>query len=276
MQACGSSKQIDLQGHRGARGLSPENTLPSFERAMEIGVNTLELDVVISKDKKVVVSHEPYMNPEICTKPNGETIDQGRGKDYNLYTMDYSEIKAFDCGSKKHRRFPEQINIKVSKPLLSEVIELAEKYSRSSIKYNIEIKSSPDYDGNLTPPIAEFANLVLDVINEYNITDRTTLQSFDLRALEQVHQQAPNLTTALLVDSSEKIDSKLAMLSYTPEIISPYFMLLDAKTVKDYQKKGFKIIPWTVNEIQNLKMVASWGVDGIITDYPDRFIRNWK
>ena len=272
MQACGPTKNIDLQGHRGARGIAPENTIPSFKKAMEIGVNTLELDVVISKDNKVVVSHEPYMNPEICTKPNGENIEQGQGKKYNLYTMDYSEIQAFDCGSKKHQRFPAQKNLRVSKPLLSEVIEMAEKASNKTIKYNIEVKSSPEYDGTFSPPIEEFVRLVLDVVREYNFSNRATMQSFDLRALEHVHKQSPSITTALLVDGSENIDSKLAMLSYKPKIISPYFMLLNRRKVKEYQEKGYKVIPWTVNEIKDLKTVADWGVDGIITDYPDRFM----
>lgn len=250
----------------------PENTLPAFEKAIELGVTTLELDVVISKDNKVVVSHEPYMNHEICLKPDGSEIPESEENDFNLYKMNYDSIVKFDCGIKNHPRFPNQKKIEVHKPLLSEVISMAEEQADKSIHYNVEIKSDPSYDGKYSPKIAEFVALVIDVIEESGVLDRTTLQSFDLRGLEEIHKQKPNVNTALLVDENESIEQKLDDLSFKPKIISPYFKLLDAENISDFQSKGFKIIPWTINEISDMEQIMSLEVDGIITDYPDRLI----
>jgi len=264
---------MDIQGHRGCRGLHPENSLPAFEKALELKVKTLELDVVVSKDHKVVVSHEPYMSHEIALDLFGNEITPKLEMAFNLYTMSYDSIKLYDCGSKKHPRFPFQKKEKVYKPLLTEVIDLAENKSNNTIFYNIEIKSKPEYDGVFTPKLQEFVNLVLDVIETKGISDRSIIQSFDLRALEEVHIQNPELTIALLVDENESISSKLKKLSFIPEIISPYFKLLDQKMVLEYQNNGFKIIPWTINDMDDIKLMIDFKVDGIISDYPDKIIQ---
>lgn len=270
---CNPQKPMDIQGHRGCRGLHPENSLPAFEKALELKVKTLELDVVISKDHKVVVSHEPYMSHEIALDLFGNEITPKLEMAFNLYTMSYDSIKLYDCGSKKHPRFPFQKKEKVYKPLLTEVIDLAENKSNNTIFYNIEIKSKPEYDGVFTPKLQEFVNLVLDVIETKGISDRSIIQSFDLRALEEVHIQNPELTIALLVDENESISSKLKKLSFIPEIISPYFKLLDQKMVLEYQNNGFKIIPWTINDMDDIKLMIDFKVDGIISDYPDKIIQ---
>lgn len=115
--SCNSETQIDIQGHRGCRGLFPENSLPAFEKAIDLGVTTLELDLAITKDHKVVVSHEPYMNSVICFDPDGNTIDASMERKYNLYQMTHEEIKQFDCGSKVHSNYPNQKKLKTYKPL---------------------------------------------------------------------------------------------------------------------------------------------------------------
>jgi len=262
---------MDIQGHRGCRGLMPENSMQAFNKAIELGVTTLEMDVVISKDYQVVVSHEPYMNHEITLKPDGTKILAEFEKDYNLYEMPYDSIKQFDCGSKPHPGFPNQKKIRVSKPLLSEVIELSEEQSNKSINYNIEIKSRPEYDAIYTPKVSKFVELVLDVLISKKVVKRTTLQSFDLRALEEIHKQNPNIQTALLIDENESINQKLSSLSFKPIILSPYYKLLDQDNVIYYQEKDFRIIPWTVNRTKDISKVIKLGVDGIITDFPDRF-----
>ena len=266
--SCDSPNFIDVQGHRGCRGLLPENSLIAFERAIELGVHTLELDLVISRDKKVVVSHEPFMNSVICFAPNGQEIRPEKEWDFNLYQMDYEEIINFDCGSKFHPDYPDQINKKVFKPLLSDVFELADSMSES-IKFNIELKSDESYDNSYAPAPNEFARLVLDVIDQYDMSERTNLQSFDIRTLESINRLSPSMKLALLVDEDEEILTKLNLLSFTPEIISPEFNLLNASIVKDLQSKNFKVIPWTVNKKKDLKKMINYGVDGIITDYPD-------
>jgi glycerophosphoryl diester phosphodiesterase len=144
IMSCNSEKEIDIQGHRGCRGLLPENSLPAFEKAIDLGVNTLELDIAITKDNKVVVSHEPFMNPVICYNLEGKSIPDSLEKYYNLYKMNYEDIKEFDCGSKFHPRYPKQVKLKTYKPLLSEVFDLVTS-KNSDVKFNIEIKSELSY-----------------------------------------------------------------------------------------------------------------------------------
>jgi glycerophosphoryl diester phosphodiesterase len=268
LSACKPNLQIDVQGHRGCRGLYPENTLPAFQKAIDLGVNTLELDLVISKDKKVVLSHEPFMNHEIALDVSGNPISETNEKSYNIYSMTYDSIKMYDCGSKPHSKFPKQKKLKVHKPLLEEVIDLAESQNKK-IQYNIEIKSLPEWDNVFTPKIEEFVALVLDIIKAKGITNRVTLQSFDIRGLEEIKRVAPEFKTAILIDENESIKDKLKLLTYTPEIISPYFELIDATIVKNLQAEGFKIIPWTLNEPKDIKAMIDYHVDGIISDYPD-------
>tara|TARA_R110001583_G_scaffold96748_2_gene241200 strand:- start:274 stop:1134 length:861 start_codon:yes stop_codon:yes gene_type:complete len=269
--SCNSSNTIDIQGHRGCRGLMPENTIPAFLKAIELGVNTLELDVVISKDDVVVVSHEPYMNYEICLDSNANEIPKSDAKKYNLYQMTFDSIKQFDCGTKPYARFPNQEKIKTHKPSLQEVIQKA-KRKNPAIKFSIEIKSLPEYDGIFTPKPKEFVHLVLEIVNKNDAFNDTNLQSFDLRVLEEIKKQSPKMTMALLVDEDESIVEKLNQLSFKPEIISPYYQLLDAEMVRNLQAENLKVIPWTVNKEEDLQQMINLKVDGIITDYPNRLV----
>ncbi len=268
-------KTIDIQGHRGCRGLLPENSLPAFKKAIDLGVDTLELDVVISKDKKVVVSHEPYLNHEIVLDIDGTVIPKEKEQTFNLYEMTYNEIKQYDCGTKAHPRFPDQEHLKVYKPTLKELFKFTEAIN-PQIKYNIEIKSLPEYYDVFSPSPQKFVSLVLETINKAKVTLRTNLQSFDLNILEAIQIQQPSMHVALLVDEDEAILEKLKRLSFTPEIISPYFKLLNQDRVAHYQEQGFKIIPWTVNTLEDLEKLIAYNVDGIITDYPNRLINLLK
>ncbi|MDT0558281.1 glycerophosphodiester phosphodiesterase family protein [Ichthyenterobacterium sp. W332] len=262
---------IDVQGHRGCRGLLPENSLPAFKKAIELGVHTLELDVAVTNDNQVIVSHEPFMSRTICKMPTGKPILEHDDMQFNLYQMSHDSIKQFDCGTKTHPRFPDQQLQSVYKPLLSEVFEMAEALN-PDIKYNIELKAKPKYDDIYTPKPEVFVNLVLEELKQYKIGKRCNLQSFDLRILEEIKKQDPKMKVALLVDEDENIDLKFLKLSYTPEIISPYFELLDNSIIEQYQEKGIQIIPWTVNDIDDMKRMIDFSVDGIITDYPDLLI----
>jgi len=271
--SCNAIPKVDIQGHRGARGLFPENTIPAFEEALKLGVNTLELDVVISKDHKVVVSHEPFMNHEISIDLNENPISESEEKDFNLYQMPYDSIRLYDVGSKMHPRFPNQKKMKVEKPLLSDVIKMAEKKSDKKIHYNIEIKSLPEYDGIFSPEVNEYVRLTLEVIKLEKISSRTILQSFDIRALESIYLQAQKIKIALLVDENESIDAKLSELTFKPNIISPYFKLLDKLTVEDYHRQNFKVIPWTLNSEKDIQLMIEYRVDGIISDFPNLLLK---
>lgn len=272
---CEPIKTIDIQGHRGCRGLMPENTIPAFKKAIELGVNTLELDVAVSKDNIVVVSHEPYMNSVICLDANGTEISKDDEKNLNLYQMSFDSIQHYDCGLKPYPRFPEQEKIKTHKPSLDAVFKAA-KQLNLNIKFNIEIKAEPEYDGIYTPKPKEFVKLVLDVINQNNAFDETNLQSFDVRILEAIKKQSPKMPVALLVDENEDIWEKMKQMTFAPDIISPYYKLLDAKTVSSLQTENFQVIPWTLNTVEDMQAMINLNVDGIITDYPNRLINILK
>lgn len=267
---------VDWQGHRGARGLLPENTIPAFKKALDLGMTTLELDVAVSADSQLIISHEPWMSAEICKKENGEEIGEEEATSIRIFELSYEEIKKYDCGTKAHSRFPQQEKRKTYKPSLKEMVQEVEAYAKEKNyplpQYNIEIKSEESYDGIFTPEIATFVALTIKEIRDLGIEKRSNLQSFDLRALEEIHRQAPEITLAYLVEENENIEENLSLLSFLPEIYSPYHILVNQETMQVAKAKGMKVIPWTVNEKEEMKRLIDLGVDGIITDYPDRKI----
>lgn len=267
-----SVKTIDWQGHRGARGEMPENTIPAFLHALSVGVQTLEMDVVISADGLVVASHEPFFDSEICA----EVPDSLN----NIYQLSYTEVRQVDCGSKQNPRFPNQQNVAASKPLLQEVIEASEtkakEIGRELPFYNIEIKSRPEWDGVYHPEIGEYADRVMEVVESSQIGDRYTIQSFDLRTLKYLHKVYPKTRLVLLTEDYIPFEDLLSELEFIPEVYSPYFKLLNSAVVKQAQEKGMKVIPWTVNDTINMKAMIDLGVDGIITDYPTTAISRFS
>ncbi|GAB3898045.1 glycerophosphodiester phosphodiesterase family protein [Spirosoma agri] len=270
---------FDVQGHRGCRGLMPENTIPAFLKALDLGVTTLELDVVISKDRQVVVSHEPYFNAAYSIAPDGKPVDKKDQKNRVLYLMNYADIKQYDVGSNGNAAYPEQEKRKTYKPLLSEVIEQAEAYRKSKnlsdFSYNIEIKSEPSEYNKSQPEPAEFCALVQAVISQQLKAERVVIQSFDFATLQYWKQQAdagqyPTVRLAALVENLRSPDKNLAELGFKPAIYSPYYKLLSRDRIARLHEQGIKVIPWTVNEPDAMKRLIDWGVDGLITDYPNR------
>lgn len=267
--------KFDLQGHRGARGLAPENSLQAFQKALELGVNTLELDLAITKDKQIVVSHEPWMNADICLDADGNDIEKANEKSFNIYKMTYDEVKTYDCGSKYNPAFTEQELESSYKPLLSEVLHMADSLSKNhgkKIKYNIELKSLPEGDDLYHPKPAEFVKLVMDVLQEETKLKRVNLQSFDFRILQELHKSYPDVKLAALVYNTD-FDTALSELGFEPEIYSPYFPLVNKDMINKAHSKDMKVIPWTVNEEEQMKTLLKLGVDGIITDYPNKALK---
>ncbi len=267
--------EIDWQGHRGARGLFPENTLPAFAAALKNPkIQTLEMDVVVSKDGQVVVSHEPWMSAMICRLPGGAPIREEEERTHNIFKFTYSEIQQYDCGSKGHPWFPEQEKMSESKPLLSTVLSFAEaeaeRLERPAPRYNIEIKSRPEWDSVFTPKPEIFARLVMHTVREAGLTERTCIQSFDPRALEEIHEIAPDQTTAFLVEEVGNPRIQITELSFRPDIYSPNHEGLTAEIVRQAHDLGMQVIPWTINETGRMQALLDMGVDGIITDYPNR------
>jgi len=272
----GSQKPaFELHGHRGCRGLMPENTIPAMIRALDLGVTTLEMDVVITRDRKVVVSHEPWFESDITTKPDGSFINPADAMKYNIFQMEYDSIKKYDVGMKPHPRFPQQQKMKVIKPLLSDLFDsVAESMKvrrRPFPNFNIEIKCLPAGDRKFHPAPAEFADLLVAVIKEKGVEERVIIQSFDFRALKYVHEKYPSIKTSILIEDSDEddLEGQLKRLGYTPEYYSPNADLVDDKLVKKVHDMGMKIIPWTVNDEKLLKKLKKMEVDGVITDYPD-------
>jgi glycerophosphoryl diester phosphodiesterase len=266
-----SIREFDLQGHRGARGLFPENSLEGFVFAVDLMVNTMEMDVVVSRDLQVVVSHEPWISSTICWGLNDKPVAEG--KSLNIYLMDYAEVTNYNCGSQPHPDFPLQAKFSTFKPLLSEVVTEVEANVASlelePTRYNIEIKSTPDGDNIYHPEPNEFCQLVLDQVNELNIKDRTIIQSFDVRALQQMKHLDRSIPVALLIAETNGFEKDLENLGFTPEVYSPNFRLVDEQLVKNCHQNGIQLIPWTVNEEEDMQRLLELGVDGIITDYPD-------
>lgn len=273
------AQEFDIQGHRGCRGLLPENSLEAMKKAIDLGVTTLEMDVVMSKDKQVLLSHEPFLSHEICLDKSQNEITEASEHSYNLYQMNYEEIKACDCGSKIHPRFKDQLKLKTYKPLLSEVIEFTENYIEKNypgrkIYYNIETKSDPKGDRIYHPEPKEFVDLLVTILKKKSIADRIYIQSFDVRTLQYLHQKYPEFKTVLLVENKLSIKENLKQLGFKPNVYSPEFILLDENKVKFLHKKGIKVIPWTVNNTDDMKKIISYGVDGLISDYPNRYFEN--
>jgi len=267
-------ENFSWQGHRGARGLLPENTIPAFKKALDLGMNTLELDIAISADKQVIVSHEPWMSAEICLDKEGKEISEAEGKSLRIYEMTTAEIALYDCGMKNHPRFPEQEKMKAIKPSLKDMVKSVEAYAKEKNYplpfYNIEIKSQEDYDTVLSPPIAEFVSLTIAEITELGIKKRTNLQSFDLRALEEIHKQDSDIDVAYLTEFELNPVTALENLSFKPEIYSPYYKFVTQSMINTMKERGIKVIPWTVNETEEMRELIALGVEGIITDYPNR------
>jgi glycerophosphoryl diester phosphodiesterase len=268
----------DIYGHRGARGLFPENTLQGFVYAAGLGIQGLEMDVVISKDKKVVVSHEPWMNPKTCTKPDNSKVNFLRRK--NLYKMPYEEIRKYDCGLRGNPGFPDQIKVSAHKPTLREVIELVEEFitinKLPQLTYNIEIKSSWISDNELHPPPTEFVELVLKELEPFNIFNRILIQSFDMRPLNILYEKKAGCMIGMLVKSPLFISGKLKRLDFIPYTCGIYYKYAGERWINRIHELGMKVLVWTENEIKDMKNHVALGIDGIITDYPNLGIEALK
>lgn len=264
---------FDFEGHRGARGLLPENTIPSFLKALEFGVTTLEMDVVITKDHQVVLSHEPYLSSEICSKPDGSPITPSEERSTNIYQMTYAELSRYDCGKRGHGRFPEQKPLPATKPLLRDVIKAVENARAEKnlppVFYNIETKLTREGDGVFHPCPDEFARLVYEEVKRNGALDRAIFQSFDERSLEALRRIDPDVYFCLLVDNQDGLEKNLARLSFAPQIYSPHYKLVTPDLIEAAHRRGMKVIVWTVNALDEMKALKAMGVDGIITDYPN-------
>jgi len=270
-QKYGAKENFDWQGHRGARGEAPENTIPAMLRALQEGVTTLEMDVVLSKDSVLILSHEPYFNKDICLFTESDSLEN------NIFHLSWEQIKGIDCGSLRNPNFPGQESRVVGKPrlidVLSAVEEAALSLNRLSPKFNIEIKSKPEWEGIYHPDHKVYAQTLLNFIKELAIEERVSIQSFDIRVLQYIHRKQPDLKLVYLTEDGERTPSEqIKELGFYPDVYSCYYPLLKDHHVRQLQSQGIEVIPWTVNEIEEAELLIEMGVNGIITDYPAKLI----
>jgi glycerophosphoryl diester phosphodiesterase len=282
--ACTASKKLAVpqnypsfykEGHRGTRGLMPENTIPAMKKGVETGANCIEVDVYLTKDGKVLIAHDPYVNVTHSLNNDGSEIAKGDAKKYVWHQMNYEDIRKFDVGSKVYPAYPQQQKIKVSMPLLGELIDSVEAYVTANNLpkpiYNIELKTSPRFDSlKYNAPPADVVKAVLADVAPRKIGNRFYIQSFDVRPLQYVHREHPGIVIGYLT-SGKNLDSNLKSLGFLPHIYSPEYSLV-TKAMADYcHSKKMKLVPWTVNDKEKMKNLIADGVDGIITDYPNYF-----
>ncbi|AMR28122.1 hypothetical protein A0257_14180 [Hymenobacter psoromatis] len=268
----------EVHGHRGCRGLRPENTLPAFLHALELGVDVLELDVVISGDRQVVVAHEPWLSARLGTGPSGEPISPQQERAYNLYQMPYATIRRCVVGELPLAAFPKQLPVATYRPLLRDVLQAVESAcrlaGRPSVGYAVEVKSSPAGDNIFHPTPLPFVELVLAELQAAGVAERTTLLSFDPRILQAARAQAPHQALCLLNESLTPAAILFEELGFVPDTYGPDFELLSTETVQALQGAypGLRLVPWTLNSSVDFALALEWGITGITTDYPDQLL----
>lgn len=262
----GAARALEVQGHRGSRGTHPEDTLPAFEEALRAGVDVLELDLGVTKDGVLVVSHDQHVNPAICLGPEGKKIETAP----LINSLTLKELKKYDCGSLPNPKFPKQTLLPGTRiPALAEVFNLvaaSKQPGARRVKFNIETKIDPGQPGN-SPAPKEFAKLVVDLVKKHKLEGRVIIQSFDYRTLAEVRKLAPKILKAQLT-SDDLVAPGDAVRSSGAEILSPYFQWINKEVVEQAHKDGIQVIPWTLNEPADWDKAIAYGVDGIITDYP--------
>ncbi|MFD2581909.1 glycerophosphodiester phosphodiesterase family protein [Pedobacter vanadiisoli] len=269
---------FSAEAHRGGRGLMPENTIEAMLNAMKIdGITTLEMDTHISKDGKVVVTHDDYLSPAFMRTPDGQDIPTADAKKYPIFGMNYDEIKKFDLGSKYYDLFPQQKKEKTHLPLLADLIDAVQRdiktHKRKQFFYNIETKCSESGDGITNPMPEEFVKLLMDVIIRKKVADFVVIQSFDKRTIQLIHEKYPKMKTSFLVANKKTYDENIADLGYKPFILSPVWQMVNEDLVKRAHADGVKIIPWTANTLADIQKLKALNVDGIISDYPDILVQ---
>ncbi|MBS1764212.1 MAG: glycerophosphodiester phosphodiesterase [Bacteroidetes bacterium] len=269
-----NTKKTLIIGHRGCRGLMPENTVPSFIKAIQLQVDAIELDVVITHDKKVLISHEPWLNHQICYDENGNELTEAQAEKVNLYLLDYEKIKKFDCGTKAHPEFAEQQKLKAEKPLLDEMIIQVKNYCKQHQLnmpfFCIEIKSDETLYGISQPEPDEFVALVMQVLKQHLNASQYLIQSFDLNILKAVDQKFPEVVLSALNETIEDASAFFTKLGFHTPCYSPYFGFINDEMMQYCKERKMEVLAWTVNNESEARKLKAIGVKGIITDYPDR------
>jgi len=260
----GAQPRILVHGHRGARARRPENTLPAFEYAIQQGVDALEMDMAVTKDNVIVISHDPILEKPVCSGPRDSAV---------IHELTLAQVREWDCGAIQNPRFPTQKNIPGTRmPTLDDVFQLAKL---GTFDYNIETKSFPDKP-QYTPSPDEFARMVLKKVREYNLEKRIILQSFDFRTLVAMRALAPEIRLSALTEKDPRDFAAIVKEAGNAEIISPEFHLVTPAKVAAAHAAGIQVVPWTADTPQDWDMLINAKVDAIISDDPAELIAHLK
>lgn len=271
--------KFSAEAHRGGRGLMPENTILAMINAMKIdGITTLEMDTHITKDGKVVVTHDDYLSPAFMLTPDGKDIPETEAKKYPIFGMNYNDVKAFDLGSKYFALFPQQKKIKTHISLLADLIEAVQHdikvNHRKQFFYNIETKCSEPGDGITNPDPEKFVELLINVLQKKKILAYVVIQSFDKRTIQIINKKYPEIRTSFLVANKKSYEENIADLGFKPFILSPVWQMVNEDLVAKAHADHVKIIPWTANTAEDIIKLRALKVDGIISDYPDILVQS--
>lgn len=250
-----AAPKILVHGHRGARAQYPENTIPAFEYAIRAGADVLEMDVAVTRDNVLVISHDPHLNPEICRGPAPNAL---------IHSLTLAQVRQYDCGALRNPRFPTQHPVPGTRiPTLDEVLALS---SQGNFEYNIETKSFPDHP-EYTPAPEVFARMMLDAIRKHGLEARCIVQSFDFRTLLAMNRLAPEIRLSALYEGTPRDFVSIAREAHA-QIISPDFHLVTPEQVKASHRAGLQVVPWTANAPADWDKLIDAGVDAIISDDP--------
>lgn len=265
-----------IVGHRGSRGLEPENTVKAFQKALELGARGLEMDLFITKDGQVVVTHDATISPDLCTRPSGEPVAEQERQRLKIYDLRLEEIKPYDCGSEPNPDFPQQENTEAHIPLLEEVIQQANTYAgkdEEPIRYFIEFKSDAATDNIYHPEPRFFVKSTLEILEKQGVLDQVILLSFDKRCLQEARRQRPEVQIGMSFEKPERLKEELDALGFLPKVLCPLHRKVNNELLQFAKEHELEVVPWTVNDEEDIRKMIAWEVDGIITDYPDR-VRN--
>ena len=266
---------VAIYGHRGARGLFPENTLEGIESTLLLPVDGIEIDIVVSKDNQLIVSHNPFAEHQFCLDPKGNEIKQEDELSHNFHQMNYEDILRYDVGSKVVPRFLYQEKFQVKIPLLSKVFELLNQKTTADFTFFLEVKSEEKMYGEYYPYPEEYAQLVFDFLEKNKIEGQLIVKSFDPKFMNAFHKIAgKKYSLGLLVENKLSLEENLNRLEFVPEFYNPDFCLVTARLSTELQEKGIKLVSWTINEEEEIEQIRKVGGYGIITDYPNKFVNN--